>query len=296
MSHASSNPTASSAASSAAGRTPAPLLELEHVTKRFGGLPAVEDLSFSLRRGEVLGMIGPNGAGKSTAISLIGGALAPTEGIVRFRGEDITRLAPHRRAHLGIARTFQVTQPFAQLDIRDNVIVGALFGGHVRNRKEAAERADAVLERVRLAGKAHLKGDELTVADRKRLEMARALAIHPELLLLDEVMAGLTPREVGEAVELIREINQSGVTVLVVEHVMRAITGVSDRILVLHHGRKIAEDVPDAVLSDPRVVEAYLGERYARQRAAQQARATGADGANAADDTVADGSGEGGQP
>lgn len=296
MSHASSNPTASSAASSAAGGAPAPLLELEHVTKRFGGLPAVEDLSFSLRRGEVLGMIGPNGAGKSTAISLIGGALAPTEGIVRFRGEDITRLAPHRRAHLGIARTFQVTQPFAQLDIRDNVIVGALFGGHVRNRKEAAERADAVLERVRLAGKAHLKGDELTVADRKRLEMARALAIHPELLLLDEVMAGLTPREVGEAVELIREINQSGVTVLVVEHVMRAITGVSDRILVLHHGRKIAEDVPDAVLSDPRVVEAYLGERYARQRAAQQARATGADGANAADDTVADGSGEGGQP
>jgi ABC-type branched-subunit amino acid transport system ATPase component len=295
VSHASSNPTASSAASSAAGGAPAPLLELEHVTKRFGGLPAVEDLSFSLRRGEVLGMIGPNGAGKSTAISLIGGALAPTEGIVRFRGEDITRLAPHRRAHLGIARTFQVTQPFAQLDIRDNVIVGALFGGHVRNRKEAAERADAVLERVRLAGKAHLKGDELTVADRKRLEMARALAIHPELLLLDEVMAGLTPREVGEAVELIREINQSGVTVLVVEHVMRAITGVSDRILVLHHGRKIAEDVPDAVLSDPRVVEAYLGERYARQRAAQQARATGADGATA-DDTVADGSGEGGQP
>jgi branched-chain amino acid transport system ATP-binding protein len=230
----------------------------------------VEDLSFSLRRGEVLGVIGPNGAGKSTAISLIGGALPPTEGIIRFRGQDITRLAPHKRAHLGIARTFQVTQPFAQLDIRDNVIVGALFGGHMRNRKEAAERADAVLERVRLAGKAHLKGDELTVADRKRLEMARALAIHPELLLLDEVMAGLTPREVGEAVEMIREINQSGVTVLVIEHVMRAITGVSDRILVLHHGRKIAEDVPDAVLSNPRVVEAYLGERYARQRAAQQ--------------------------
>ena len=266
MSHASSYPTASSAANG----TQVPLLELEHVTKRFGGLPAVEDLSFSIRRGEVLGMIGPNGAGKSTAISLIGGAQSPTSGIVRFQGRDITRKSPHQRANLGIARTFQVTQPFTQLDIRDNVIVGALFGGHARNRKEAAERADAVLERVGLASKARLKGDELTVADRKRLEMARALAIHPELLLLDEVMAGLTPREVREAVNLIREINQSGVTVLVVEHVMQAITGVSDRILVLHHGRKIAEDTPDAVLSDPKVVEAYLGERYARARAAQQ--------------------------
>jgi branched-chain amino acid transport system ATP-binding protein len=268
VSHASSYPTASNAQDG----TQVPILELAHVTKRFGGLPAVEDLSFSVRRGEVLAMIGPNGAGKSTAISLIGGALAPTEGIVRFQGQDITSISPHRRALLGIARTFQVTQPFTQLDIRDNVIVGALFGGHMRNRKEAAERADAVLARVRLADKAHLKGDELTVADRKRLEMARALAIQPQLLLLDEVMAGLTPREVGEAVELIRDINQSGVTVLVVEHVMQAITGVSDRILVLHHGRKIAEDAPDAVLSDPAVIEAYLGERYARQRAAERER------------------------
>jgi branched-chain amino acid transport system ATP-binding protein len=218
VSHASSYPTASSAQS----QPQVPILELEHITKRFGGLPAVEDLSFSVREGEVLGMIGPNGAGKSTAISLIGGALAPTAGTVRFQGRDITRLAPHRRAQLGIARTFQITQPFAQLDVRENVIVGALFAGHIRSRAEAARRADAVLERVGLARKARLKGEELTVADRKRLEMARALAIHPKLLLLDEVMSGLTPREVGEAVELIREINQSGVTVLVVEHVMRA--------------------------------------------------------------------------
>lgn len=270
MSHASSYPTESSAAGQDGSQVP--ILELERVTKRFGGLPAVDDLSFRVRAGEVLGMIGPNGAGKSTAISLIGGLLAPTAGTVRFQGRDITRLAPHQRAQLGIARTFQVTQPFAQLDIRENVIVGALFGGHARGRAEAARRADAVLARVGLASKTRLKGDELTVADRKRLEMARALATNPHLLLLDEVMAGLTPREVSQAVALIREINQSGVTVLVVEHVMRAITGVSDRILVLHHGRKIAEDTPDAVLSDPAVIEAYLGERYARQRAGEQAQ------------------------
>src|SRR5260221_1053293 len=271
---------ASSPQGQAQGQTQPPLLELEHVPKRFGGLPGVEDLSFSVRQGEVLGMIGPNGAGKSTAISLIGGALAPTAGTVRFQGRAITGLAPRRRAQLGIARTFQIPQPFAQLDTRENVIVGALFAGHERSRGAAAQGADAVLEGVGLARKARLKGEELTVADRKRLEMARALAIHPQLLLLDEVMAGLTPREVGEAVELIREINQSGVTVLVVEHVMRAITGVSDRILVLHHGRKIAEDAPDVVLSDPSVIEAYLGERYARQRAAEQARGASEHGAS----------------
>jgi branched-chain amino acid transport system ATP-binding protein len=194
-----------------------------HVTKRFGGLPAVDDLTVSVREGEVLGMIGPNGAGKSTAIGLIGGALAPTSGVVRFQGRDITRLSPHQRCHLGIARTFQITQPFAQLDIRENVIVGAMFGRGIASRAAAVSHADAVLERVGLAAKARLKGDELTVADRKRLEMARALATSPKLLLLDEVMAGLTPVEVGAAVDLIREINQSGVTVLVVEHVMRAI-------------------------------------------------------------------------
>jgi branched-chain amino acid transport system ATP-binding protein len=268
VSGASSLPTASSRP----GHTETPILELAGVSKRFGGLPAVDDLSFRVTPGEILGIIGPNGAGKTTLIGLISGALPPTTGTVSYDGQDITRLAPHQRAHRGIARTFQITQPFVGLDVRENVVVGAFFGRRERlSRSQARRVADEVLERVHLAHKARLKGDQLTVADRKRLEMARALATNPRLLLLDEVMAGLNSAEIEQAVGLIREINQSGVTVLVVEHIMKAIKGVSDRIMVLHHGRKIAEDAPDKVLSDPQVIEAYLGERYARGQQGAQA-------------------------
>jgi branched-chain amino acid transport system ATP-binding protein len=265
-------PTTASSALARAEHITAPLLQLEGVSKRFGGLPAVDNLSVSVRQGEVLGIIGPNGAGKSTLVGLIGGALTPTSGQVTYQGQDVGRLSAHQRAGLGIARTFQITQPFAGLDVRENVLVGAMFGCRHLNRHAARSVADEVLARVGLAHKATLKGHQLTTADRKRLELARALATNPKLLLLDEVMAGLTSTEVAQAVALIREINQAGVTVIVIEHVMQAITGVSDRILVLHHGRKIAEDAPEQVLADPQVIEAYLGERYLRQRQNKQAQ------------------------
>jgi branched-chain amino acid transport system ATP-binding protein len=245
---------------------------LEGVSKRFGGLPAVDNFSVLVRQGEVLGIIGPNGAGKSTLVGLISGALAPTAGRVSYLGHDISRMAAHQRARLGIARTFQLTQPFVGLDVRENVMVGALFGCRHLHRAAALRAADEILARVGLAHKATLKGHQLTTADRKRLELARALATNPQLLLLDEVMAGLTPTEISQAVALIREINRAGVTVIVIEHVMQAITGVSDRVLVMHHGRKIAEDAPEQVLADPQVIQAYLGERYARQRQTKQAQ------------------------
>jgi branched-chain amino acid transport system ATP-binding protein len=272
VSDGSSPITASEAPLGAAQAFAVPLLQLENIGRRFGGLPAVDSLSFVVTPGEVLGIIGPNGAGKSTLVNLIAGALRPTVGKVIYQGKDISRMPANRRAHLGIARTFQITQPFTGLDIRENVLIGALFGQRHLGRYAALRVADEVLGLVGLADKAALKGNQLTTADRKRLELARALATNPTLLLLDEVMAGLTPTEVAQAVSLIRAINQTGVTIIVIEHVMQAIMGVSDRILVMHHGRKIAEDAPEQVLSDQKVIEAYLGERYLRQRQAQQAQ------------------------
>ena len=240
-----------------------PLFEVRGLTKRFRGLTAVSNVTFRVAAREIVGLIGPNGAGKTTIISLISGTLVPTAGEIVFEGRHIERLPAYRRARLGIGRTFQVMKPFPGLSVLENVTVGALFGtgGGERNRTRAEERAREWLKFTGLERRMDQRADALGGPDRKRLEFAKALAMNPKLLLLDEVMAGLTHVEVDEVVELIKKIREKGVTILVIEHVMKAIRRLADRLLVLHHGQQIAEGRTDEVLRDPRVVEAYLGKR-----------------------------------
>jgi branched-chain amino acid transport system ATP-binding protein len=235
------------------------MLELRHVRKSFGGLRAVAGVSFSLAAGEIVALIGPNGAGKTTLFSLIAGFFAPDAGTILFEGADITGLAPHLVAARGLVRTFQLVQPFAALSVRENIAVGA----HLRLARRAAALAHAaeVAGRVGLAGAVDQRAETLTLAGRKRLELARALATAPRLLLLDEVMAGLNPTEIDELIPIIFGIRDSGVTVLLTEHVMRAVMRLSDRVLVLNEGRLIASGTPDRIAAEPAVIEAYLGTR-----------------------------------
>ncbi len=234
-----------------------PLLVLRDVGKRFGGLQAVDSVGMHVGAGEIAALIGPNGAGKTTLFSMIAGFLKPDSGSVRFAGHDITGLAPERICGLGLVRTFQVAQPFAGLTVRQNIAVGA----HLRHgdREEALGRAEAVARQLGMAAMLDKPASGLTVAGRKRLEVARALATEPRFLLLDEVMAGLNPTEIGETVPMIRAIRDSGVTVLLTEHVMQAVMSLAERIYVLSDGKLIASGGPAQIAADPAVIEAYLG-------------------------------------
>lgn len=242
------------------------LLEVRDLMKNFGGLKAVDGASLDVDQGAIVGLIGPNGAGKTTLFATIAGFHKPDGGRVRFEGQDVTGLAPHLLCERGMVRTFQITQPFARLSVIENIMVGAYL--RTADRAQAAARAADVARRVGLGDRLEAPAGDLTVAGRKRLELARALATAPKLLLLDEVMAGLNPTEVAAIVEIVRAIRADGITILLIEHVMQAVMSLAEHVYVLNDGRIIADGAPQAIASEPKVIEAYLGRGAAARMSA----------------------------
>jgi branched-chain amino acid transport system ATP-binding protein len=236
------------------------ILQVQDVTMRFGGLQALTEVSFDLPEGQILGLIGPNGAGKTTLFNVINGVYSPYRGRVIFRGEDISGKPPYEVARRGLARAHQVVRPLTELTVRENVMVGACFGREKLSLGQAARKADAALSQVDLADRAEQPSGNLNVAQKKRLELARALAAQPYLLLLDEVLAGLNPSEIASMMETILAIRDEGLTILMIEHVMQAVMSISDRLIVLDYGKLIAAGSPAEVAANPQVIEAYLGD------------------------------------
>jgi len=243
-----------------------PILQVKGLSRTFGGIQAVNGVNFALQRGEIVGLIGPNGAGKTTLVNLVTGVVQPTSGSVIFEGRDVSTQRPWQAARRGLVRTFQIVQPFPALTVLENVTAGALFAGAAESRRAAEEAARGHLEFVGLGKEADRLASALPLPGRKRLELAKSLAMNPKVLLLDEVNAGLNTGEIDRALTLMRAIAARGITIVVIEHLMKVVLTLSHRILVLHHGQLISEGLPDAIVNDPAVIEAYLGNKYASRQ------------------------------